>query len=148
MVKIFVAQTQEKDRGLVTEFLKSSGYDEVSSYETDSLSLTRLIWDIMPTTKPAVIITSQRGFGNPYVSNMLHTVAFNLPIRTLTVLYTRAESQYDYKQQVGCYIALLKSMKSHMHQLEIVHKRHDVSRDDQLQKIKAYIEAFVQRCPA
>jgi hypothetical protein len=144
MVKIFVAQTLEKDRHMVCDFLNVSGH-EAQPYKTDMSSLTRLTWDVMSMTKPAVIITSQRGSGNPYVSNILHTVAFNLPIRTLTIAYTRAAAQHDYMEEVRGYIAQL--MSSQMHQLKIVPKHDDVRRNDELQVIKGYVEAFAQQCP-
>lgn len=141
MVKVFVAQTRDADRELLCDFLKASGHD-ARPYKTDMSSLTRLTWDIMATTAPAVIVTSQRGVSNPYVSNMLHTVACNLPIKTLTLVYTRAAAQHDYLEEVGQFVADLMSLPNH--KVVITPKRTETRRAGEYDVLKAHIDGFAE----
>lgn len=90
MVKVFVAQTQKRDRDLVCDFLTAAGHD-VEAHATDPLSRVWLIRSMSFMSKPFALVSSQRDdYGCAYVSNMLHAVAFNLPVPTLTIAYSRA----------------------------------------------------------
>lgn len=143
MVKIFVAQTHERDRSLVSDFLKASGYDDVSSYGTDPASLTWLSREMMFAAKPFVVITSQRDmYDCDYISNLIHAVALNLPNKTLTVVYTRVAAHQEHMPGVIRYLADLMNIPQH--HLKIVPKVSDITKPKEHATILSYIQKFEQ----
>ena len=140
MVKVFVVQTHEKDRNAVAAFLNAAGHD-VHSYNTDPMSLMWVAREMMFVNKPSVLVTSQRDIcDHPYISNMLHTVAFHLPKPTLTIVYTRAAAHQEHIQGVVHYLASLSSTPNH--QLKIVPKDTDDTRPTELGLILYHIDDF------
>ena len=141
MVKIFVAQTHERDRSLLAEFLNSSGYSDVSSYATDPSTLTKLTREMMFLDKPLVIVTSQRDmFGCDYISNLMHAVTLNLPKKTLTIVYTRAAAHQEHMPGVIRYFADL--MNTPHHQLKIVPKVSDDMKPKEFGAIISHVQEF------
>jgi hypothetical protein len=141
MVKIFVAQTHERERSLVSDFLKVSGYDDVSSFGTDPASLTWLSREMMFATKPFIVITSQRDmYGCDYISNLIHAVTLNLPKKTLTVVYTRVAAHQEHMPGVIRYFADLVNIPNH--QLRIIPKVSDDTRPKEHAIILNYIQEF------
>jgi len=120
MVKIFVAQTHDKDRELVCGFLERSGYKPEPN-TTDPESLVWLARKISLLSEPFVIVTSQTdASGCSYVSNMLHTVALNRPVSTLTIVYTRAAANQENVPGVVHFLASL--VRTARHELKIIPK--------------------------
>ena len=143
MVKIFVAQTHERDRSLVSDFLKASGYDDVLSFGTDPASLTWLSREMMFATKPFVVITSQRDmYGCDYISNLIHAVTLNLPKKTLTVVYTRVAAHQEHMPGVIRYLADLLNIPQHL--LRIVPKVSDITKPKEHATILSHIQEFAQ----
>jgi hypothetical protein len=140
MVQVFVAQTHEKDRSAVADFLKASGHD-VKAYGTDPMSLTWLTREMMFVNAPSVIVTSQRDLmGHPYISNLIHAVAFNLSKPTLTIVYTRAAAHQEHIQGVVHYLARLVSTSRH--ELKILPKDAEDTRGIEHKILLSYINSF------
>ena len=162
MVKVFVAQTQKKDRDLLCDFLAAAGHD-VASYATDPLSRVFLAQKMSFMTKPFVLASSQRDdFGCNYVSNILHAVTLTMPMPTLTIVYSRAVGHQEHMPGVIKYLADLTSIPEYRldmlspqeMQLEMMNiKRHPIKMVPKLEEgtviaehetILSYIKRFAQ----
>lgn len=141
MVKVFVAQTQEKDRNCLCDFLSAARHDP-QPFATDLLSRVSTIRSMMFAAAPFVIISSQRGPDSLYVSNMLHAAAASLPVETLTIVWTRALAQHQYMEETAQFLAALVSTPSH--RLELVPKRGEVRRADEYQAMIGHIDKFLK----
>lgn len=140
MVKIFVAQTHDKDRKLVCSFLENSGY-KVEPNTTDPESLVWLARKISLISEPFVIVTSQTDeSGCGYVSNMLHTVALSRPVSTLTIVYTRAAANQGNLPGVVHFIANL--VRTPLHELRIIPKFAEDTREQEHEKLLSSITDF------
>lgn len=140
MVKVFVAQTHAHDRDPLCDFLKAAGHD-AHPHNTDMSSLVWLTRELMFSTDPSVIVSSQRDLlGHPYISNMLHAVAFNLHVPTLTIVYTRAAAHQEHMVGVVRFLADLGSTPKH--QLKIVPKDSESTRDAEHRLVLSYINDF------
>lgn len=131
MVKVFVAQTQKKDRDLLCDFLTAAGHD-VEAHQTDPLSRVWLIRKMSFMTEPFTLVSSQRDdYGCNYVSNILHAVAFHLKVPTLTIAYSRAVGHQEHMPGVIQFLVDLRNFPNRqlemMSELEIAHaKKHKV----------------------
>ncbi len=142
MVKVFVAQTHEHDRGPLCDFLKAAGHD-ARPHNTDMSSLVWLTRELMFSTDPSVIVSSQRDLlGHPYISNMLHAVAFNLHVPTLTIVYSRAAAHQEHMVGVVRFMAALGSTPEH--QLKIVPKVAEDTVAAEHGTVLSYINGFSQ----
>lgn len=156
MVKVFIAQTQAKDRDLIRDFLMAAGHD-VESHATDPLSRVWLIRAMSFMAQPFTLVTSQRDdYGCDYVSNILHAVAFSLHVPTLTVAYSRAIAHQEHMPGVIRFLSDLRSfpniqleMMSELeianakkHKLKMVPKIAENTVDAEHQTILTYINEF------
>ncbi len=137
---VYVAQTHEKDRDAATAFLKAAGYD-AKPYATDPMSLTWLTREMMFAKEAFSVVASQRDLvGCDYLSNLIHTVAMNAPKPTLTVVYTRSAAHQESVQGMVRYFTALIS--NDRHQVKIVPKVADSTRDAELGTVLGHIQNF------
>jgi hypothetical protein len=158
MVKVFVAQTQKKDRDLVCDSLTASGQD-AEPHATDPLSRVWLIRKMSFMTEPFALVASQRDdYGCEYVSNLLHGVAFNLHVPTLTIVYSRAVGHQEHMPGVIKFLSDLRDFPTRQleilseleienakkHKLKMIPKFAEDTRTAEQETILAYINDFVQ----
>ena len=145
MVKIFVAQTHEKDRTAVADFLKAAGHD-IISYGTDPVSRIWLTRQMMFTSQPFVVVTSQRDMlGCDYVSNLVQAAVLTFHVPTLTIVYTRAAAHQEHMPGVAHYFAEL--MMNPLHQIKIVPKVLDDTRSNEHETILSHVNDFAKNFP-
>lgn len=141
MVKIFVAQTQERDRSPLCDFLKAAELD-VHPYETDANARLFLITEMYLSAKPYVLVTSQRDkIDCDYMANILHTVALASPPKTLTVVYSRAVAHQAHMYGIAAVMA--KMEPTQRHGLRFVPKFSETSRAQEHAQILQHIHEFL-----
>jgi|GEM_PF-4523185 len=142
-MKVFVAQTHERDRSPLCDFLKASGLN-ATPHATDGISLTWLTRELWFIREPAVIVTSQRDLiGCDYLSNILHAVALNLPVKTLTIVYSKALANQSHMPGIVSYLTKMHGNDSH--QLKFVPKISDDNREIEHGIIVQSINDFAQQ---
>lgn len=140
MVKVYVAQTHQKYRDLVGDFLVRAGHD-VELFGTDANSLVRVSREMLFKAEPFALVTSQRDIaGCPFISNLLHATAKNLSPRTLTIVYSRAVIHQDDIPGVFNYLADLEGTEKHS--VRMVGKEAENTRDAELGYILSYLREF------
>jgi hypothetical protein len=105
------------------------------------MSLIWLTRDMMFSTQPFVVVTSQRdSFGCDFISNKIHTAAFCMMPKTLTIVYSWSLAHQESIQGMVRYLSDLNNVPRH--QLRFVPKIAEDTREEEHQTILKYINEF------
>lgn len=143
MVKVFVAQTHDRERDAVCSFLEAAGYHP-KPYGTSPSQLNGLCRELLFLETPAALVTSQRDlFGCDYISRLLHAYFLSKPkLPTLTVIYSRAVAYPQNIHHMSEYLLEMFQISTQMHTVKLVPKAYDTTQQREHGKVLGHIQNF------